>query len=128
MKSRPFLLATCAAVAAGVGLAVPTPSNGQAGDSPEAIEALIIELGAQQTVVTENQAKIDAKLAAIAEDLRVARIFVARGGGKAKPNENAPTLPPALHRARSGHKHGQIPGGWREEAVDHAPGDAAEKP
>ena len=84
MKSKPFLLATCAAVAAGVGLAVPTPSNAQAGDSPEAIQALITELAAQQTAITENQTKIDLKLAAITEDLRVARIFVARGGGKAK--------------------------------------------
>ncbi len=42
------------------------------------------ELTAQQVVATENQTKIDEKLAAIAEAVRLARIFVARGGGKAR--------------------------------------------
>jgi hypothetical protein len=35
-------------------------------------------------VIVENQVKIETKLAAAAEDIRVARIFIARGGGKAK--------------------------------------------
>ena len=38
----------------------------------------------QQALIVESQTKIDEKIAVIAEDVRVARIFVARGGGKAK--------------------------------------------
>ena len=45
---------------------------------------LITEVAAQQTTILENQSQIDEKLAAIGEDVRVARIFVGRGGGKAK--------------------------------------------
>jgi hypothetical protein len=36
----------------------------------------------QQATITDNQAKIDAKLAAIAENLRLARIYAGRAGGK----------------------------------------------
>jgi hypothetical protein len=44
--------------------------------------AVVREVQAQQAVLADNQAKIDAKLAAIAEQLRVARIYSTRGGGK----------------------------------------------
>ena len=40
------------------------------------------EVQDQQAAIAENQAKIDAKLATIAESLRVARIYSSRGGGK----------------------------------------------
>jgi hypothetical protein len=38
----------------------------------------------QQAAIAENQTKIDAKLATIAESLRVARIYSTRGGGSKK--------------------------------------------
>jgi hypothetical protein len=38
----------------------------------------------QQALLVENQNKIDEMLASIAEDMRVARIYAGRGGGKAK--------------------------------------------
>ena len=64
---------------------VPTASNGQAATAEEAVPAaLLIELAAQQVVIEENQTKIDEKIALIAEDIRQARIFVARGGGGKK--------------------------------------------
>ena len=44
------------------------------------IIALAKELQAQQAVIAENQAKIDAKLVAVAEALRVARIYSSRSG------------------------------------------------
>ena len=44
------------------------------------VEALIKEVQAQQVVIAENQAKIDAKLVTLAEAIRVARIYSSRGG------------------------------------------------
>jgi hypothetical protein len=44
--------------------------------------AVAKEVQDQQAAIAENQAKIDAKLATIAEYLRVARIYSSRGGGK----------------------------------------------
>lgn len=44
------------------------------------LEALIKEVQAQQIVIGENQARIDAKLATLAETIRVARIYSSRGG------------------------------------------------
>jgi outer membrane lipoprotein-sorting protein len=48
-----------------------------ANDNKEVL-ALVKEVQAQQVQITENQAKIDAKLAEIAETLRIARIFTSR--------------------------------------------------
>lgn len=42
--------------------------------------ALAKELQAQQAAIAENQAKIEAKLAAISEAIRVARIYSSRSG------------------------------------------------
>jgi PHP family Zn ribbon phosphoesterase len=44
--------------------------------------AVAKEVQAQQAAIAENLAKMDAKLATIAESLRVARIYATRGGGK----------------------------------------------
>jgi RsiW-degrading membrane proteinase PrsW (M82 family) len=60
----------------------PRSSLGQAAADDALLAPLIEEIAKQQTQVVENQAKIDEKLAGIAEDLRLARIFVGRGGGK----------------------------------------------
>ena len=43
--------------------------------------AVAKEVQGQQAAIAENQAKIDAKLATLAEAIRVARIYAARGGG-----------------------------------------------
>jgi hypothetical protein len=59
----------------------PQDSTAQAANTEDpALLPLILDAQKQQQAVVENQARIDAKLAAIAEDLRVARIFVSRGG------------------------------------------------
>ena len=42
--------------------------------------ALVKEVQTQQATIAENQTKIDAKLAAIAEALRLARIYSSRSG------------------------------------------------
>ena len=85
MKRSPFLLALTGAVALLGALLIPQPSSGQApvaGDA--AIAQLITEVATQQAAILENHAKIDEKLAVIGENVRVARIFVSRGGGKAQ--------------------------------------------
>ena len=41
---------------------------------------MIKEVQAQQAEIAENQAKIEEKLAALAETIRVARIYSSRGG------------------------------------------------
>jgi hypothetical protein len=50
----------------------------------QALQVLAVarEVQGQQAAIAENQAKIDAKLATVAEAVRVARIYSARGGGK----------------------------------------------
>jgi len=44
------------------------------------ILALIKEIQTQQAAIAENRAKVDEKLAAVAEAIRVARIYSSRGG------------------------------------------------
>jgi hypothetical protein len=49
-------------------------------DDQKEVEALLRKVQAQQIVIADNQAKIDAKLATVAEAIRVARIYGSRGG------------------------------------------------
>lgn len=49
-------------------------------EDPKRVEALIKEIQAQQLVIADNQAKIDAKLVTLGEAIRVARIYASRGG------------------------------------------------
>lgn len=74
---------TAAALLAGI-LCWPASTSGQAANDEQAIAALIAEIAQQQAKITANQKAADEKLAAIAENLRIAKIYVSRGGGKAK--------------------------------------------
>lgn len=56
----------------------PTASQQQV----DQVLALAKEVQIQQATIADNQAKIEARLAAIAENLRIARIYSTRGGGK----------------------------------------------
>ena len=49
-------------------------------DDQKKVDALLKEVQSQQLVIADNQAKIDAKLATVAESIRVARIYGSRGG------------------------------------------------
>jgi hypothetical protein len=70
-----------AAIFAGV-LGLPRESNGQAAaDEQQQITALVVEIAQQQTKLVENQKQLDDKLAAVAENLRLTKIYVSRGGG-----------------------------------------------
>jgi len=77
MKNKlPYFAALAAVLALLLGL--PSPSNGQSGDDPAVLE-LLKDIIAQQATIADNQAKIDEKLATVAEQVRQARIFAARG-------------------------------------------------
>jgi hemolysin activation/secretion protein len=52
------------------------PTTAQA----QQIATLAREIQAQQALIAENQAKIDAKLATVAEAVRLARIYASRSG------------------------------------------------
>jgi hypothetical protein len=85
MKPKPIALTILGAIALFAGLALPRESVGQAAANEEAqVAQALLDVAAQQTVILENQAKIDEKVAAVAEEIRVARIFAGRTGGKTK--------------------------------------------
>ena len=72
-----------AAAAAVVGvLSFPAASSGQAAGDELAIAQLVTDIAEQHTRIATNQQAIDLKVAEVAEQLRVARIYVSRGGGK----------------------------------------------
>ena len=54
----------------------PVPSAAE----QQRVLAMIKEIQTQQATIAENHAKIDEKLAAVAEAIRVARIYSSRGG------------------------------------------------
>ena len=84
MNAKTFFVPALGLSALAAILLAPMPSKGEVGADDPAFAALLTEVAAQQAVIADNQAKIDAKLATIGESVRVARIFVSRGGGKAK--------------------------------------------
>jgi len=82
---KPVILALSGAIALGSALLLPPQSSGQAAADPDPeIARLCNEIIAQQVVIGENQGKMDENLAAIGENVRIARIYAGRGGGKAK--------------------------------------------
>jgi hypothetical protein len=85
MKKPPVILALSGALALGGALLLPPQSNGQAAAEADA-EAMRLcdEIIAQQVVINENQGRMDESLAAIGENVRLARIYAGRGGGKTK--------------------------------------------
>lgn len=62
-----------------------TAPAAEAPDTTQQIQQVLAvakEVRGQQITIAENQAKMEAKMATIAESLRVARIFSSRSGGK----------------------------------------------
>jgi ABC-type transporter MlaC component len=78
MKRLPALTAFFSLVLLMAAPAAEAPSASQ--QQEQQILAVVKEVQNQQVAIAENQAKIDAKLATIAEYLRVARIYSSRGG------------------------------------------------
>jgi hypothetical protein len=85
MKPKSVLYTALAAVAVFGTFAFPRSSNGEANAADDPIAGkLLVEIAAQQTSIAENQTKIDEEVAAIAEEVRIGRIFAGRAGGKTK--------------------------------------------
>jgi hypothetical protein len=75
--NRGFLIAAVALVT----MTASVPAQGpQPDEKRQQLEALGKTVRAQQAEIAANQAKIDEKLAALAEVVRTARIFASRGG------------------------------------------------
>ena len=81
-KPKTLMLWGAAAAAIIGALSFPSPSSGQAAGDEQAIAQLVTEIAGQHDKIVANQQAIDVKVATVAETLRVARIFVSRGGGK----------------------------------------------
>lgn len=81
------VLKTMAGPLAGGGILLaallPVATRGESDTDSAALVSVIKDVRGQQATLIDNQKKIDEKIAAIAEQVRVARIFVSRGG-KAK--------------------------------------------
>ncbi len=83
-KPNKLLLAGLGAAAfAGAALSQ-QPAIAQSGSEQQQIAQLVAEIAQQQAQIIANQKLIDDKVAAITEDLRLAKIFVSRGGGAHK--------------------------------------------
>jgi hypothetical protein len=83
MNPKSLLVAALCGAAIVSTFVAPTNSHGQVDtDDPVVMRALLNEVTAQQAILVDNQGKIDTKLAGIADTLRLARIYVGRGGGK----------------------------------------------
>lgn len=77
MKTLSALIFVCLTSAVGVRAAEPSKELER---EQQQVVALAKEVQAQQTTIADNQAKIDAKMAGIAEALRLAKIYASRGG------------------------------------------------
>lgn len=75
MKRIPFLISFLLASLLMTAGAADAPSSSE----QQQLIAAIKEVQAQQRAIAENQAKIEAKLTAMAESLRMARIYSLRG-------------------------------------------------
>ena len=74
----------CGAVALVLG-GMPQLRGVSAAEESGAVGVLVRELAVQQEQIMANQAQIEERLARVAEDVRVARLFSARAGGKTAP-------------------------------------------
>ena|ERR1700719_2114399 len=61
-------------------LGVSGPAQTTAGSNEQQLLALVKEVQVQQAQIASNQTKIEAKVAEVAEAVRVARVFASRGG------------------------------------------------
>ena len=84
MKKICVLFALTVVGTASILCVFPLSTHGQSEMQAAQIDLLLQEVSQQQITIANNQAIIDEKLAAIDEDLRVARIYVSRAGGPKK--------------------------------------------
>ena len=65
-------------------MAAPAAEAPNASQSEQQILAAVKEVQNQQVAIAQNQAKIEEKVAVLAETIRVARIYASRAGGGGK--------------------------------------------
>jgi hypothetical protein len=82
MKSNRLLYTLGATLAVCAFLVAPQPSSGQARNEEQLAATLVAEVAAQQTLIADNQTKVEEKVALVAEEVRLARIYSGRSGGK----------------------------------------------
>jgi hypothetical protein len=63
------------------------PSSQAQAEIDGSFASLVDEIAAQQAAIVEHQTRIDEKIALIAEEVRLARLHVARGGGNLKSGQ-----------------------------------------
>ena len=67
-------------------LSIALLAGADAAEQPDApdqqLVALVRDIQGQQTVIAENEDKIEAKLVIVSESIRVARIYSGRGGSR----------------------------------------------
>jgi hypothetical protein len=84
MNPKPIVVGAVAAASVFGWLTASTDLHAQNDNPNQALNTLFAEVAAQQIVIAENHLKIDEKLAAVAEEIRLARIYSGRGGGGGK--------------------------------------------
>jgi hypothetical protein len=70
-----FLILASLALFAGV-----TGAQSPSADEQRQLETILRQVQAQQLQIADNQVKIEAKLATLAESIRLARLYSSRGG------------------------------------------------
>lgn len=82
MKQLKSVVLWCAAALTFGVIALPPSGSCLAAADDQALARLVAEIAEQHTKIANNQQLIDQKIAVIEESLRVARIYVSRGGAK----------------------------------------------
>lgn len=86
MKRQRLMITALGCMALLGALFFPRESAGQADLEDVQVRQLITEITAQAKLAVENQTKIDTQIAAITEEVRLARIYASRvGKAAAKP-------------------------------------------
>jgi hypothetical protein len=78
MNFKSFLAPALGAAGLAAAILMPIHSQGEVGPDDPAFVNLLRDVAKQQETITDNQKNIDDKLAAIADDVRLARSFSAR--------------------------------------------------
>lgn len=81
-RPKSYLLLGAAAAGIAGALSFPSSTSGQAPGDEQAITQLVAEIAGQQAALSANQQAMDQKIALIEENLRIARIYVSRGGNQ----------------------------------------------
>jgi hypothetical protein len=78
MNFKSLLVPVLGAAGLAAAILMPTHSQGEVGPDDPAFINLLRDVAKQQETMADNQKNIDEKIAAVAEDVRLARSFSAR--------------------------------------------------